>query len=78
MLEQSFGLTFFLKSSSKESKERTVYSRVTVDGVQKETSTKRKWNTSRWNQKAERAIVTKEDTNAINYFLDSLEGYING
>ena len=77
MLEQSFGLTFFLKSSSKESKERTIYLRVTVDGVPKETSTKRKWDVARWNQKLERANGTKEDAKALNLFLDSLAAKVN-
>ncbi len=77
MLEQSFGLTFFLKSSSKEIKERFIYLRVTVDGVPKETSTKRKWDAQRWNQKLERATGTKEDAKAVNLFLDSLTAKVN-
>lgn len=32
MLENSFGITFFLKSSTKGTKERYVYLRITVDG----------------------------------------------
>ncbi|MEL1246140.1 Arm DNA-binding domain-containing protein [Flavobacterium sp. DGU11] len=77
MLEQSFGLTFFLKNSSKESKERIIYLRVTVDGVPRETSTKRKWDATRWNQKLERASGTKEDAKATNLFLDSLAAKVN-
>lgn len=77
MLEQSFGLTFFLKSSSKESKERTIYLRVTVDGVPKETSTKRKRDAARWNQKLERATGIKEDAKAVNLFLDTLAAKVN-
>lgn len=77
MLEQSFGLTFFLKSSSKEIRERFIYLRVTVDGVPKETSTKRKWDAQRWNQKLERATGTKEDAKAVNLFLDSLTAKVN-
>ena len=77
MLEQSFGLTFFLKSSSKQSNERFIYLRVTVDGIPKETSTKRKWNVQRWNQKLERATGIREDAKAVNLFLDSLAARIN-
>lgn len=77
MLEQNFGLSFFLKTPRNKENARLIYLRVTVDGTPKETSTKRKWDMSRWNQKAERAIGTKEDSRAINYFLDSLEGKIN-
>jgi len=72
MLESSFGLVFFLKIPRNESKIRTVYLRITVDGIPKETSTKRKWDSTRWDQKAERAIGTKEDARSLNFFLDSL------
>lgn len=72
MLESSFGLAFFLKSPHKGSKIRAVYLRITVDGVPKETSTKRKWDSTRWDQKTERAIGTKEDARSLNFFLDSL------
>ena len=65
MLESSFGMAFFLKSPHKESKTRTVYLRVTVDGIPKETSTKRKWDSTRWDQKTERAIGNKEDARSL-------------
>jgi integrase len=73
MLESSFGITFFLKSSAKSTNERYVYLRITVDGIPKETSTKRKWDTNRWEQKNERAVGNKEDAKALNFFLNSLE-----
>ncbi|WP_262916221.1 site-specific integrase [Flavobacterium algicola] len=77
MLESSFGLVFFLKIPRNESKIRTIYLRITVDGIPKETSTKRKWDISRWDQKLERAIGTKEDAKSINMFLESLTLKIN-
>src|SRR3970282_2905168 len=77
MLESSFGLVFFLKIPRNESKIRTVYLRITVDGIPKETSTKRKWDSARWGQKTERAIGTKEDARSLNFFLDSLILKIN-
>jgi len=77
MLEQNFGLSFFLKTPRNKENARLIYLRVTVDGTPKETSTKRKWDISRWNQKAERATGNKEDSKALNYFLDTLEGKIN-
>lgn len=43
MLENSFGLTFFLKKSTKKN-EKYVYLRITVDGIPKEVSTKHKWD----------------------------------
>ncbi|HRO46236.1 site-specific integrase [Agriterribacter sp.] len=77
MLEQSFGLNFFLKTPENQTKIRFVYVRVTVDGVPKDKSTKRKWDVGRWDQETERAIGTKEDARALNYFLDSLTTKIN-
>ncbi|WP_366183754.1 site-specific integrase [Flavobacterium ovatum] len=77
MLESSFGLVFFLKIPRNESKIRTIYLRITVDGIPKETSTKRKWDISRWDQKLERATGSKEDAKSINFFLDSLILKIN-
>ncbi|MEZ7516672.1 site-specific integrase [Flavobacterium frigidarium] len=77
MLETSFGLGFFLKRNNSESKRGFVYLRITVDGIRKETSTKRKWEFSRWDQKSERAIGNKEGAGVINYFLDTLIIKIN-
>jgi integrase len=73
MLENSFGLIFFLKAPRhNESNIRSVYFRITVDGIPKEASTRRQWNTERWNKKTERATGTKEDAKSLNFFLDSL------
>lgn len=77
MLESSFGLTFFLKIPRKKSNVRYVYLRITVDGVPKEISTKRKWDITRWDQKHERAIGNKEDARILNHFLDSIETKVN-
>lgn len=77
MLENSFGMAFFLKTAHKGSKIRAVHLRITVDGITKETSTKRKWDITRWDQKTERAVGTKEDAKSLNYFLDSLTFKIN-
>lgn len=73
MLQSSFGFTFFLKASIKKENIRSIYLRVTVDGIPKEISIKQKWDVTRWNQKVERAIGTKEDAKTLNLFLDSLE-----
>ena len=77
MLESSFGMVFFLKIPRNESKIRNVYLRITIDGIRKEASTKRKWESSRWDQKSERAIGTKEDAKSLNFFLDALTLKIN-
>jgi hypothetical protein len=51
MLETSYGLSLFLKPSCKEPNIRYLYSRITVDGIRKETSTKRipDYRTKIWN-----------------------------
>jgi len=73
MLEQSYGLNFFLKSPKIKNRSlRLLYVRVTVDGIPKETSTHRKWDINRWNQKEEKAIGNKEDAKELNFFLESL------
>jgi integrase len=77
MLEKSFGAMFFLKTPEKKENLRVVYLRITVDGIPKEISTKRKWDATRWNQKTERATGNKEDAKSLNYFLDSLSTRIS-
>lgn len=77
MIESSFGLTFFLKVPRKKSNLRYIYLRINVDGIPRETSTKRKWDLTRWDQKAERAVGSKEDAKIINFFLDAIETKIN-
>nr|WP_315239965.1 site-specific integrase [uncultured Flavobacterium sp.] len=77
MLESGFGLTFFLKVPRKKSNLRYIYLRITVDGIPKETTTKRKWDITRWDQKAERAVGTKEDARTINFFLTTIENKVN-
>lgn len=59
-----------LLKSSKNEKIRHIYLRITVDGIPKETSTKRKWYPNRWDQKEGKAIGTKEDARTINLFLN--------
>jgi len=56
---------------------RIVYVRITVHGILKECSKKRHWDVTRWNQKEERAIGTKEDAKELNFFLDSFRTKIN-
>jgi len=78
MLENSFGLIFFLKAPRhNESTIRSVYFRITVNGIPKEASTRRQWDTERWNKKTERATGTKEDAKSLNFFLDSLTSKIH-
>jgi integrase len=78
MLEKSFGLHFFLKSSTSEKKsKRYVYLRITVDGEPREVSTKMSWPEARWDQNTGRATGTREDARTLNEFLDTLVTKIN-
>jgi integrase len=77
MLESSFGLNFFLKTPRNKSNIRYIHLRIIVDGIPKETSTKRKWDLTRWDTKTERAIGNKEDARTLNHFLDTMEMKIN-
>jgi hypothetical protein len=77
MLENSYGLIFFLKTPRKKKNIRYVYVRVTVDGIPKETSTKRKWDSQRWDQDNGRAIGNKEDAKTLNFFLDCMVTKVN-
>jgi integrase len=73
MLEQSFGLLFFLKSTgSTAATVRHVYMRITVNGVAKELSTKMSWHPERWHQGSGRATGNREDARVLNHFLETL------
>jgi hypothetical protein len=41
--------------------------------VPKETSTRRRWDATRWDQSKERATGNKEDARTVNFFLETLE-----
>lgn len=71
MLEQSFGLFFFLKKpKNQRGDERYLYIRITVDGIPKELSLKREWFESRWEQNLGKAKGNKEDALKLNAYLD--------
>lgn len=75
MLEKSFGLLYFLKRSGNEPK-KYIYLRITVDGIQVELSVKKQWWANRWDQEKGRASGVKEDAQALNFFLDTLENKV--
>ncbi len=73
MLEKSLGLLFFLKQPQNyKSGPMYIYLRITVDGAPKELSIKRLWQPSRWSPASGRATGNKEDSRALNNFLDTL------
>lgn len=74
MLEKSFGLMFFLKTTkNNKNSEKYIYARVTVDGDSREISTKRICEANKWNPGLGRAMGNKEDARQLNAFLDSFQ-----
>jgi hypothetical protein len=74
MLEESFGLLFYLKKPKNYSiGPLPVYLRITVNGIAKELSLNRSWEKSRWNSYALRPVGTKEDAKELAIYLDSLQ-----
>lgn len=75
MLEKSIGMLFLLKKPKNYQKGslRDIYLRITVDGISKELSCKRKWDPLRWSRKANKAIGQKEDAKELNTYLDTLK-----
>lgn len=72
MIEKSYAVMFFLKTARKRESLRLIYLRITVNGISKEMSIKRKWDVNRWDQKKGKATGNRQDALSLNYFLDSL------
>jgi len=73
MLENSFGLFFYLKTTKNQNEGlRYVYLRITVDGKYIDLSTKRLCNPNRWSTEAGRAIGNNEAARTLNAYLDTL------
>jgi hypothetical protein len=75
MLEKSIGLLFFLKKPKnyQQGDPKDVYLKITVDGIARELSCRRKWEYKRWNPHAGRASGFKEDAKELNTYLDTLQ-----
>ncbi|WP_121354100.1 site-specific integrase [Flavisolibacter nicotianae] len=77
MLEKSFGLLFYLKKPKNYQKgNMPIYMRITVDGTAKEISTSREWDPAKWNVHGQRAAGTKEESKALNIFLNTLQAKV--
>src|SRR3989337_4174976 len=77
MLEKSFTILFYLKKPKNYLKGPIpVYLRITVDGVPKELSVKRTFDSNRWNKDSCRAIGNKEDARSLNEFLDMIQAKV--
>lgn len=77
MLEKTFGLLFFLKKPKNyQTGNVPLYLRITVDGIQKEFSLKRNWDPSKWDNRANRAIGSKDDVKALNHYIDVMRNKV--
>ncbi|MGN6569457.1 MAG: site-specific integrase [Flavipsychrobacter sp.] len=77
MIEKSFGLFFFLKQpKNRKCDDRYIYLRITVDGISKEISTKRTWNSTRWDQSAGRPKGKTEEVLKLCAYLDTLKASV--
>lgn len=71
MLEKSVGFRFFLRKPSPFRIGPWLLTlRITVDGIPKELSLKRRWDVSRWDFDKKRASGSKEDAKALNVYID--------
>ncbi len=77
MLEKSFGLLFFLRKPSPFRKGPwLVFLRITVDGISKELSLKRRWEKTKWAASPGHATGTSEPTKALNAYLDIIRSKV--
>jgi site-specific recombinase XerD len=73
-MEKSFGLSFHLKKSRNcNEQDLTVYLRITVNGISREVSTKRKCDPFKWNVTAGRMEGKNDQAKSFNSYLDVLQ-----
>jgi len=76
-MNNRFNLLFYFKKPKKYTKSMLpIYMRISADCERTEISTQRKWDPTRWNADAGRAIGTKEDARALNAHLDTLQSKV--
>lgn len=73
-MRSNFHLLFYLrKQKNYKGGAMAIYMRITVNGKRAEMSAGRECEPSKWNSHAGRGIGTKEETRALNGYLDSLQ-----
>jgi len=76
-MKTNFNLLFYLKRQKNyQNGPAAIYMRITVDGRRTEVSAGRDCEPSRWNSHSGRGIGTKEETRALNTYLDSLQSKV--
>ena len=73
-MQTNFNLLFYLKKPKHyTSSTIAIYARITINGKRVEFSTGRECNPERWNSSAGRSSGTKEDSKALNSYLDTIQ-----
>jgi site-specific recombinase XerD len=73
-MKSNFHLLFYLrKQKNFKGGPMAIYMRITVSGKRADMSAGRECDPAKWNSQAGRAIGTKEETRALNNYLDSLQ-----
>ncbi|MDQ3048869.1 MAG: Arm DNA-binding domain-containing protein, partial [Bacteroidota bacterium] len=76
-MQTSFNLLFYLKKSKHYTAGPiTIYARITINSQRAEFSTGRECNPERWNSSAGYSMGTKEDSKALNSYLDTIQAKI--
>ncbi|MFT4154798.1 site-specific integrase [Parafilimonas sp.] len=72
METQSFGVCFLIRKCKNDSKRADIYARITVDGEEKEFSTKEQIETSHWNREKGMVKGTSITVKSINNHLENI------
>jgi len=73
-MKSNFHLLFYLrKQKNFKGGPMAIYMRITVNGKRADMSAGRECDPAKWNSQAGRAIGTKEETRALNNYMDSLQ-----
>src|SRR5690554_3355594 len=69
---QTFGIHFIIRKNKSESTQYTIYARITVNGISKEISIKRKIDKSDWNDKKGIAKGSRSEIKSLNLYLEEV------
>jgi site-specific recombinase XerD len=76
-MRTNFSLLFYIRKQTNYSGGPiAIYLRITVDGKRAEMATGRECDPAKWNNKAGRAMGTKDDIRTLNAFLDNLQSKV--
>jgi site-specific recombinase XerD len=78
-MKTNFNLLFYIrKQKNYKGGAMPIYMRITVNGKRADMSAGRECEPAKWNNRAGRAIGTKEEAKSLNNYLDSLQSKVRG